>query len=172
MRKKWEAKLKILNEMQMLHLPLKLSHSATVLELWHTLFYQFNLKPFPIQINSNIKIWAKQLRAPSPPEMIPARWMPSPNPTPAVLVEMGEKLNSVCYKAGTFLVDISPIYIASASVTAKSKPHQQCSFKWGEVEQRLWTHSVDSLGQVSFVLCSEKGPIFDKLSYFTDFSIV
>ena len=28
MRKKWEAKLKILNEMQMLHLPLKLSHSA------------------------------------------------------------------------------------------------------------------------------------------------
>ena len=27
-RKKWEAKLKILNEMQMLHLPLKLSHSA------------------------------------------------------------------------------------------------------------------------------------------------
>ena len=27
-RKKWEAKLKILNEMRMLHLPLKLSHSA------------------------------------------------------------------------------------------------------------------------------------------------
>ena len=27
MRKEWEAKLKILNEMQMLHLPLKLSHS-------------------------------------------------------------------------------------------------------------------------------------------------
>ena len=27
-RKKWEAKLKILNEMQMLHLPLKLSDSA------------------------------------------------------------------------------------------------------------------------------------------------
>ena len=30
-RKKWEAKLKILNEMQMLHLPLKLSHSAMII---------------------------------------------------------------------------------------------------------------------------------------------
>ena len=39
-RKKWEAKLKILNEMRMLHLPLKLSHSALVIYRIVTMVFQ------------------------------------------------------------------------------------------------------------------------------------
>ena len=48
-RKKWEAKLKILNEMQMLHLPLKLSHSALIKVWWKS--QEPQAKPWILLVN-------------------------------------------------------------------------------------------------------------------------